>query len=144
MKSAAQPIKIEIIIEKHDGLLWGRVEREEGFMPTPYGENTQQVIENLQELIDDYITHEGKDDAFWNNVDLTKVNIEFAYDLQAFFQEHNYLKISSVAAQAGLNPGLVRQYACGVKYPSAEQANKIRLAIKKIAKELAEDLIYIG
>jgi len=143
MKSALQQNKIEIIIEKHDGLLWGRVEGDGSFMPTPYGENTQQVIENLKELISDYITHEGKQDAFWKNVDLNNLDIEFKYDLQAYFQEHDYLKISSVAEQAGLNPGLVRQYASGVKYPSAEQANKIRVAIKKIAKELVEDLIYV-
>ena len=52
------------------------------------------------------------------------------------------MKISSVAGQAGLNPGLVRQYASGVKYPSAAQAGKIRNAVKKIARQLLADSIY--
>jgi hypothetical protein len=31
-----------------------------------------------------------------------------------------------------------------VKYPSREQAEKIRRAIKKIAKELMQDSIYVA
>ena len=136
--------KIEIIIEKNDGLLWGRVENSGNFMPTPYGETTTQVIENLKELILDYITNEGKNDKYWNSIDLNNLHFEFSYDLQAYFQEHDYLKITSVAEQAGLNPGLLRQYASGVKYPSEEQANKIRIAIDKIANELLNDAIYVA
>ncbi len=135
---------IEIILEAHDGSLWGRVETEGSFMPTPYGETKEQVIENLKELIKDYVAHEGKKDFFWSRLDLGELHIEFKYDLQAYFQEHDYLKISSVATQAGLNPALLRQYASGVKYPSLEQTNKIRNAIKKIAKELSEDSIYVA
>ena len=134
--------KIEIIIEKQDGLLWGRVENRGNFMPTPYGKNTLQVVENLKMLIRDYTAHEGKKDVYWKKIDPDHMTIAFAYDLQSYFQEHDYLKISSVAEQAGLNPGLVRQYASGVKYPSAAQAGKIRNAVKKIAKQLLADSIY--
>lgn len=145
MKAKSNEIKkLEIIIEKNDGLLWGRVENSGNFMPTPYGETTTQVIENLKELILDYITNEGKDDIYWTGINLDNLHFEFSYDLQAYFQEHDYLKITSVAEQAGLNPGLLRQYASGVKYPSEEQANKIRIAINKIANELLSDAIYVA
>jgi hypothetical protein len=93
-------------------------------------------------LIRDYTAHEGKKDAYWKKIDPDHMTIAFAYDLQSYFQEHDYLKISSVAEQAGLNPGLVRQYASGVKYPSAAQAGKIRNAVKKIARQLLADSIY--
>ena len=136
--------KIEIIIEKNDGLLWGRVEGRGNYMPTPYGENTAMVLENLKELVHDYVSNEGKKDPFWKKIDLESLKIEFKYDLQSYFQEHDYLKISAVAEQAGLNPGLVRQYASGVKYPSADQADKIRKAIKKIASDLLHDSIYVA
>jgi len=134
--------RLNIIIEKNDGLLWGRVEGRGKFMPTPYGKNKEAVIKNLISLVQDYTTHEGKKDPFWSRLDLTNLQIEFSYDLEAYFQEHDYLKISSVAEVAGLNPGLVRQYASGVKYPSAEQADRIRNAINKIACELLADTIY--
>jgi hypothetical protein len=45
------------------------------------------------------------------------VYIKRQYDLQTFFEEHDYLKVSSIAKHAGLNPGLVRQYSSGVKHP---------------------------
>jgi len=136
--------KIEIIIEKNDGLLWGRVEEKGNFMPTPYGETTAELLANLKDLISDYVKHEGKKDIFWSKLDLNNLRYEFKYDLESYFQEHNYLKISSVAEQAGMNAGLVRQYASGVKHPSREQTDKIRKAIKKIAKELIQDLIYVA
>jgi hypothetical protein len=136
--------KLEVIIEKNDGFLWGRIEGSGNFTPTPYGETTTQVIENLKELINDYVTNEGREDSYWNKIDLNNLEFEFKYDLQAYFQEHDYLKISSVAEQAGLNPGLLRQYASGVKYPSEDQANKIRDAINKIANELLKDSIYVA
>lgn len=135
--------KLEIVIERNDGLLWGRVENRGHFLATTFGKNKTQVIENLKTLIRDYVAHEGKNDPSWNSLDLDNLNVDFKYDLEAYFQEYNYLKISSLAEQAGLNPGLVRQYASGVKHPSAEQANKIRKAIKKIAKELLADEIYL-
>jgi hypothetical protein len=135
--------KLEIIIEKNDGLLWGRVENKGKFMPTPYGTSTAKVILNLKELINDYIKHEGKKDPFWNKVDLNYVAFEFKYDLESYFQEHDYLKISSIAEIAGMNPSLIRQYASGVKYPSAEQAEKLQKAIRKIARDLMRDGIYV-
>jgi len=135
--------KLEIIIEKNDGLLWGRVENKGKFMPTPYGTSTAKVILNLKELIFDYIKHEGKKDPFWKKVDLNNVAFEFKYDLESYFQEHDYLKISSIAEIAGMNPSLIRQYASGVKYPSAEQAEKLQKAIRKIARDLMRDGIYV-
>ena len=136
--------RIEVIIEKNDGLLWGRVEGQGNFMPTPYGSTTAKLVENLKELITDYVKNEGKKDSFWGKINMANVELEFSYDLESYFQEHDYLKISSVAEQAGMNPGLVRQYASGVKFPSGEQAKKIRTAIKKIARELIQDSIYVA
>jgi hypothetical protein len=133
---------IEIIIEKSDGLLWGRVENRGKFMPTPFGKTKEALIENLKKLIYDYQQHEGKTDKAWSKIDIDNLDLEFHYDLQAFFQEHNYLKISSGAEKAGLNPGLLRQYASGVKYPSAEQAIKIENAIHLLADQLKEVSIY--
>ncbi len=136
--------KLEIIIEKNDGFLWGRVENKGKFMPTPYGTSTAKVIFNLKELINDYIKHEGKKDPYWSKVDINNIAFEFKYDLESYFQEHDYLKISSIAEIAGMNPSLIRQYASGVKYPSAEQAEKLQKAIRKIARELARDGIYVA
>jgi len=63
------------------------------------------------------------------------------YNIQTYFRKHNYLKISSIAKVAGLNPGLVRQYVSGIKQPSEIQIKKIQMAINKIIEELKKDLI---
>ena len=78
--------KIELILEKNDGFLWGRVEAP-GWMPTPYGATINDVIENLKELVADYVAHEGKNDKAWNKIDWSKVTFDFRYDLVAFFRD---------------------------------------------------------
>ncbi|MCW3109479.1 MAG: hypothetical protein JWQ09_3985 [Segetibacter sp.] len=133
--------KLEVIIERNDALLWGRTEVGDQLF-TPYGETIDKLLINLKELITDHVEHEGSGDEFWTKIDVENLDIELKYDLQAFFMEHNYLKISAIAQQAGINPGLVRQYASGVKYPSLEQAKKIETAIHKIAKTLQEVAIH--
>jgi hypothetical protein len=145
MKSKFREIKkLQIIIGWNDGILWGRVENAGNFYATPYGKNTEEVIKNLKELARDYVANEGKSDKFWSRLDLENTQFTFTYDLQAYFYEHDYLKISSVAKYAGLNPGLVRQYASGVKFPSEEQTTKLQVAINRIAKDLLKHTIYTG
>ena len=135
-------MKLQVIIEKNDGMLWGRVEGKGHYMPTPYGKTKDAVIKNLKELLEDYQAHEGKSDKFWSKVDVSTIDIEIHYDLEAFFQEHDYLSISSVAKRAGINASLMRQYATGIKHPSAAQAKKIEAIIHELAKELRNVSLY--
>jgi hypothetical protein len=129
-------MKLEVIIEKGDNELWGRIEGIGSFMPTTVGRTVREVLDNLQMLIADYLKHEGKQDKGWKKIDPKKVQFELAYDVQAFFEEHSFLKQSKIAEIANMNPGLLRQYASGVKYPSVIQTKKIEIAIHKLATEL--------
>lgn len=140
-RKANQEKKLEVIVEKNDGLLWGRVEIS-GQLFTPHGETIEKLLENLKELITDHMQNEGKAEKVFADPNVAIQDIEIKYDLEAFFMEHSYLKISSIAEQAGINPGLVRQYASGVKHPSAEQAKKIEATIHKIANDLQQVELY--
>lgn len=133
--------KIELIIEKNEDHFWGRVEGK-GFMPTGQGETVNNLLQNVKESIEDYIEHEGKEDIFWSKVNTANIEFDIKYDLEAFFDGHDYLNISSIGKKAGVSPSLLRQYASGVKHPSAEQAKKIEDAIHKIGNELKEVAIY--
>ena len=135
-------MKLEVIIEKSDGELWGRIEGKGNFMPNTVGNTTEEVLTNLRMLISDYLTHEGIQDKAWSKVDPEKVQFELAYDLQAFFDEHDFLKQSKIAEIAKVNPGLLRQYASGVKHPSPDQTKKIEAAIHKLANELQAVSLY--
>ncbi len=134
--------KLQLIIEKSDGELWGRIEGVGEFLPVTVGTNTLEVIKNLIDLIKDYQEHEGKNDPAWKKVDAVKVLWDVKYDVQAFFAEHNYLTASTIAKIAGINPGLMRQYSSGVKHPSAAQAKKIEDAVHAVARELASVSLY--
>ncbi len=129
--------KLEIIIEKNDGILWGRVETK-GWMPTPYGNTVDEVIENLKELVSDYVIHEGKNDKIWNKIDWSKVEFDFKYDLVAFFETFNYLNLSAISGKIGINRTLLNHYKTGLKFPSAKQAQKIEDAIHELANELGK------
>jgi hypothetical protein len=133
---------IELIIEKNDEMLWGIVEGKGNFTPTPYGETKDEVITNLKELIRDYQLNEGKLDDYWNKVDVNHLNLEISFNLQAFFKEFDELKISSIAKRAEINESLLRQYATGHKYPSAEQVKKIETAIHNLGERLKQANIY--
>ncbi len=126
---------VELIIEKSEGLLWGRVEGKK-WMPTPYGKTLTELIDNLKELVADYITHEGKNDKTWNHTDWDKIKFTFKYDLTAFFEVFDFLNLSAIASKAQINRTLLNHYKTGLKHPSARQAQKIEDAIHLLAKEL--------
>ncbi|WP_342329288.1 hypothetical protein [Pedobacter sp. FW305-3-2-15-E-R2A2] len=61
----------------------------------------------------------------FENVEPEMVVFEYFYDIYALFQEVDFLNIGKVAQRAGINAGLMRQYASQVKYTPATQARKI-------------------
>jgi hypothetical protein len=128
--------KMETIIEKQDGLLFARIEGKGNYMPNGYGATLADALNNLKEIITDYQANEGKNDKFWKKVDVESMQFDLHYDLQAFFEEHNFLNITEIAKRSGINPALVRQYASGVKYPSVEQSNKLLGIVHRLGMEL--------
>lgn len=134
---------LEIIIEKGDGDLWGRFEKGDYFATTT-GQTENEIESNLRELAVDYWRNEGKNDRSWKGFDEEKLKFKFAYDVQAFFEKHNYLTVSYIAEMAGLNASLVRQYKSGIKHPSLEQVKKIEAVIRELGKELASVSLYGG
>jgi hypothetical protein len=127
---------LEIIIEKGDGELWGRFEKGD-YLATTAGQTETEIENSLRELAVDYWKHEGKNDRSWKGFDESKLKFKFAYDIQTFFEKHNYLTVSYIAEMAGLNASLVRQYKSGIKHPSLEQVKKIEAVIRELGKELA-------
>lgn len=135
-------MNVEVIIEKGDGELWGRIEGKGDFLPATVGNTVEEVLQNLRELIEDYLAHEGDEDAFWKVAAAEEVQFELLYDIQAFFAAYNEVNASAIAKRAGINPGLLRQYTSGVKHPGKEQAQKIENAIHQLANELREVSLY--
>jgi len=121
-------MKLLLIIEKSKGKLWGRVNYKDSLI-TDFATNVDTLEKKMKKLLKDFL-------------ELQNVEFEYSYDLTVFFEEYDFLKQSKIAELAGMNPGLLRQYASGVKHPSLEQAKKIEKAVHNLAKELKSVSIY--
>lgn len=115
---------LNLIIEKgDDGLLWGRVIHEEDLLV----DSAQSATDLKRKLTDLLRTVRG----------VEAVEFSVSYDLTAFFEEYDFLKISKIAELAGMNPSLLRHYSRGTKNPSAEQVKRIEDAVHALASELS-------
>lgn len=131
-------MKLQVIIEKGEEGLWGRIETKD-YLPATYGATVEEITSNLRELINDYLENEPNKGDFWHNIESSRaVEFEYVYDIQAFFEQFSALNISKIAQLAGINQSLMRQYASGIKHPSPEQAKKVKKAVHDLGKELLQ------
>jgi hypothetical protein len=123
-------VKIEMIVERGEDNLTGRVK---------YNDNL--IIENAETVSD--LEQKLKKLLFeFEDVDTDNVVFDYLYDVYALFQQFDFLNIGKVAERAGINAGLLRQYASQVKYPSAKQAKKIEDTIHHLAAEMSKAHVY--
>ncbi|QHT69689.1 hypothetical protein GXP67_25095 [Rhodocytophaga rosea] len=109
-----------------------------GFLFTTAGDSVPKVLENLQNLIADYLAHEGAMSEHWQGIIVSDISFECTYNLAAFFEHYKELKISAIANRAGINANLLQQYVSGNKRASESQAKKIEAAIHLLASELKQ------
>lgn len=126
---------LTIILEKGDHELWGRI-KAPGFLHTTVGNTVGEVTANLRDLVADFLAHEGRDMPRWAGVSESDITYQYEYDLTALFEVFNAIKINAVAASAGINASLLRQYATGRKHPSERQAKKIEAAVRNLGQQL--------
>ena len=123
-------IKIELVIEKGDNELWGSVKYNDNLIADA-GKNISDLEEKFKKLLNDF-----------ESVDPESIEFIYLYDVYALFQEFDFLNISKIAERVGINPGLMRQYASGVKHPSITRAKEIENVLHELAAQLGKTLIY--
>lgn len=131
-------MKLTIIIEKSEGELWGRIENVPDYLPVTSGATIEEIEQNLRALIDDYVENEGGAYNEWKSVKSSDVQFDHVYDLSAFFEVFDDVKVVGIARRAGINPSLVRHYVAGTKYPSPQQAKRLEMAIHELGDKLRE------
>jgi predicted RNase H-like HicB family nuclease len=134
-------MKLTIIIEKGDNELWGRIENVPNYLPVTSGSTVEEITSNLKDLLEDFIHHEGQENESWRNLKKSEFTFDYAYDLSAFFELFDDIKVGALAKRAGLNPSLVRHYVAGTKYPSEQQAKKLEDAIHDLGEKLKEVIL---
>lgn len=68
--------KLDLIVEFKDDYYWGYI-RTDGsdYFVNGHGDTLDEMIQNIKEIVVDYINNEGKNDTFWNNADLNNIEI---------------------------------------------------------------------
>lgn len=125
-----EKLKIEMIIERGESNLTARI-RYNNNLIVDQGASVKELDDKLKMLLYDF------EDIAPENVDF-----EYVYDVYALFRHFDFLNIGKVAERAGINPGLLRQYASQVKYPSKKQAQRIEDTIHLLAAEMMKALVY--
>ena len=132
-------MKVTLVIEKKSKTeIFGWVQQD-GIIPycATVGKSMNEVEFNIRDLFQDYKETDGKEVKEWKKIDPQKdVEFEYLYSMVEFFGAFPVLKMSDIAIRAGLNLGLVRQYASGVKNPSKEQVKKIEAAVHGLGNQL--------
>lgn len=123
---------IELIIEKGESGIWGRVNYNDNLITDEAG-NLNELALNIKGLLKDF---EG--------LDAESIVFDIRYDVYALFQQFDFLNISKVAKHADIHPGLLRQYASGVKHPSLNQAKKIEDTLHRLAAEMQKASVYVA
>lgn len=122
--------KITIILEKSGSSYLGRVTFQDNLII-----ESARTIEGLSVKVKKLLVN-------FHDIDANLIEFDFRYDLTVLFDAFNYLKISTVAQMAGINPSLLRQYATGIKHPSEAQAKKIESTLHSIGRDLLKAYIF--
>ena len=125
-----EKIKIELVIEKGKGELWGTVKYNDNLIADS-GSSIANLEQKFKKLLNDFEV-----------VEPATIEFSHSYDVYALFQEFDFLNISNIAKRAGINPGLMRQYASGVKHPSLSRAKEIENVLHELAMQLSKTLVY--
>jgi predicted RNase H-like HicB family nuclease len=100
---------------------------------TAGGYSYKEVKKNILEILKLCISEDNTLNKRYNN----GYSVEFEIDLHSVFKFIPELNVSKLANLAGMNPGLLRQYASGAKKASEKQAEKVDAAISDLAARLA-------
>ncbi len=122
--------KVELVIEKGEKGLWGSVKYNHNLIA-----DTGTDLANLENKLKSRLQE-------FEGIDPETVIFQHTYDVFALFQEFDFLNISKVAKYAGINAGLLRQYASGVKHPSLNQVKKIEETLHRLAVQMQKASVY--
>ena len=121
---------IELIIEKGEQGIWGRVNYDDNLI-IEQADILDDLEAKLKMLLKDF-----------ENVDPDTIVFDVSYDVYSLFGQFDFLNISKIAKYAGIHPGLLRQYASGVKHPSLNQAKKIEETLHRLAGQMQKASVY--
>jgi transcriptional regulator with XRE-family HTH domain len=117
--------KLQLIIEKaKNKQMSARIHYGEDLLTTT-GASIEEVIRSMKEQLEGFY-----------QLDPSKVSFDIVYDIEAFFEQFDWINISDLARRCGINRVLLQQYKSGDKNPSEKQLQKIVDALHEMGTEL--------
>jgi hypothetical protein len=98
-----------------------------------YGKTAREAEEDVYTEIEEMRKIDGRTDVA--DIEIT----ERKFDVGSFFSYYPFFNISSFARFTGLNPAQVRQYASGVRQPTAQKKQQLNDAIQSVIATLSKD-----
>ncbi len=130
-------MKLTIILEREDNELQGVISHP-NFTIFAAEDTTDALIATFREQIQGFLDNECKDIPEWQGVKVEDIEFDYVATVEGLFDAFDFLKISAIAKEAGINASLLRQYASGIKYPSMATAKKIEQALHRLAQSMLQ------
>lgn len=128
-------MKLTIILETAENDFQGVISHPD-FTLLCLGDTMEDLMTSFREQIADLMVYELKDKAEWQGVTIEDIEFDYVATIEGIFDTFDFLKISAVAREVGINESQLRQYASGNKYPSFAIAKKIEQALHRLAQSM--------
>ena len=105
-----------------------------------FGESVEEAKADFNAIVkeaqEEYVRENGKLPE-----DFAKVDVEYKYDMQSFFNYFDWINVSKFAKAVGINESKMRQYKIGSAYAGERTRQKILSAVNRMSAELASALL---
>ncbi len=128
--------KLVGVIEKASDGGYGIYALEDVIPVTGYGlteeEAKNDFVEQMKEEADYYKEKRGTYPEWYSE----NMEVEYKYDMSAFFMSFPFINASELAKSLGINPSLMRKYKSGLAKASAKQKDMIQEKFAGLVKRL--------
>lgn len=125
------------VIEKSQEGGYGIYAKDERIPLTGFGLTEQEAKTDFEALVPqqaEYYKEQTGKYPDWYTADM---QIEYRYDMSAFFMSFPFINATELANSIGINPSLMRKYKSGLATASDKQKNLIQQRLDDIVNRLA-------
>jgi len=127
------------IIEKTNTGFSGYIKEIDGIVTA--GDSINEMKDNFKEVLADYFGYLSEKGIETPHIDEMKIN--FAVDMEQFFEHYNVINKSAFADYIGINRSLFRQYTKGITNLSDKKMLQITNGLHKLADDIS-DIVLVN
>lgn len=125
------------IIEKSDEGGYGIYAQDERIPLTSFGLTEEEAKQEFESLINEQAAYYKEKIGVYPEWYSKHINVEYRYDMSAFFLSFPFINATELAKSIGINPSLMRKYKSGLAAASDKQKNMIQQKFDEIVGKLS-------